>query len=176
MTSTTGTIGDLVEVDGGWELRYERRLAHAPEKVWRAITETDHLEVWFPHRIRGEFVVGNTLTFGSHDGEGDSFEGTVTAVDPPRLLAFTWGGDQLTIELTPDGEGTVLTFVDTITELGKAARDGAGWHACIDALVLVVDDDKPDWEGTQRWAQVHPSYVETFGPEAATIGPPAGKV
>jgi hypothetical protein len=25
-----------------------------------------------------------------------------------------------------------------------------------------------------RWSQVHPHYVESFGPEAATIGPPEG--
>jgi len=25
-------------------------------------------------------------------------------------------------------------LLDTIDELGKAARDGAGWHACLDVL------------------------------------------
>lgn len=34
---------------------------------------------------------------------------------------------------------------------GKAARDGAGWHTCLD-----------------------PGYVERFGPEGATVGPPDG--
>jgi hypothetical protein len=26
----------------------------------------------------------------------------------------------------------------------------------------------------ERWAEVHPHYVESFGPAAASIGPPEG--
>ena len=29
-----------------------------------------------------------------------------------------------------------------------------------------------DTESTTAWEDVHPDYVERFGPEAATIGPP----
>ncbi len=31
-------------------LRFERRLSHPVEVVWRAITESDELERWFPSR------------------------------------------------------------------------------------------------------------------------------
>ncbi|UMG93452.1 SRPBCC domain-containing protein [Nocardioides sp. TF02-7] len=34
-------------------LRFERRLAHPPEKVWRALTESEHLRHWFPADIVG---------------------------------------------------------------------------------------------------------------------------
>lgn len=173
---TVGRIGDLVPVGERWELRYERHLLHAPEKVWRAITEPEHLEVWFPQRIIGEFVVGSELIFRSHGDDEFEFDGTVTEVDPPRLLAFTWGGDRITIEIAPDGSGSILTFVDSINELGKAARDGAGWHACLDALGLAVDGRPLDWEGSERWSAVHPTYVDSFGAEAARIGPPQTKV
>jgi uncharacterized protein YndB with AHSA1/START domain len=171
----TVEVGELVEAGERWELRYERRLAHSPEKVWRAITEAEHLKIWFPQQIIGEFVVGSELTFKAHGSDDPGFAGTVTAVDPPRLLAFTWGADQITIEIAAEGDGSLLTFVDSITELGKAARDGAGWHACLDALELVVAGTGPDWEGSERWAAVHPSYVSAFGLQAATIGPPTSK-
>jgi hypothetical protein len=26
--------------------------------------------------------------------------------------------------------------------------------------------------GTTRWKEIHPAYVATFGPDAATLGPP----
>ena len=32
----------------------------------------------------------------------------------------------------------------------------------------------PAVDRDQRWRQVHPSHVSQYGPEAATIGPPAG--
>jgi len=35
-----------------------------------------------------------------------------------------------------------------------------------------LDQQKPPWEKGERWGQVHDSYVERFGPEAATVGPP----
>ncbi|MDQ1476961.1 MAG: hypothetical protein QOE62_2190, partial [Actinomycetota bacterium] len=53
--------GDTRQVDGRleragdrWRLRFSRRLAHPQEKVWRAITEEDHLQAWFPFVIEGE--------------------------------------------------------------------------------------------------------------------------
>jgi hypothetical protein len=62
--------------------------------------------------------------------------------------------------------------VDTFGELGKAARDGAGWHTCLDLLAFTLDEKEAPWSSAERWRQVHGSYVEGFGPEAATIGPP----
>jgi hypothetical protein len=71
-----------------------------------------------------------------------------------------------------DGDGSTLTLLVTLDELGKAARDGAGWHVCLDLLALRLDGTTAPWSSGERWRQVHPSYVEALGPEAATIGPP----
>jgi hypothetical protein len=30
----------------------------------------------------------------------------------------------------------------------------------------------PPWSSGERWQEVHPGYVEHFGPQAATIGAP----
>ena len=158
--------GILERTDAGPRLRFTRRLAHPVETVWRAITEPEHLKAWFPDTIEVErWEVGASLQF-------NGFEGEVLAVDPPALLEFRWGTDTIRIELAPDGDGTALTLLDTFDELGKAARDGAGWHVCLDQLEHELDGSSPPWSAGDRWQEVHPGYVDDFPPEASTIGPP----
>jgi len=165
--------GELEQTGSLWRLRFTRRLDHPVEKVWRAITEPEHLQAWFPDTIVvEEWAVGAPLRFEtSHEEIGD-FDGEVLAVEPPRLLEFRWGSDAIRFEVEPDGDGCTLTLTDTIDELGKAARDGAGWHTCLDLLEHHLDGSDPEWSSSERWGQVHPGYVEAFGPEAAKIGPP----
>jgi hypothetical protein len=64
-------------------------------------------------------------------------------------------------------------LLDTFGELGKAARDAAGWHECLDRLGDDLDAGRLSFTPGQRWSEVHPRYVEEFGPEAAALGPPA---
>jgi len=163
--------GKLEQAGAQWRLRFERELAHAPETVWRALTEPEHLQAWFPHTIVGEWTVGAPLRFESKYGD---FDGQVLACEPPSLLEFSWGPDTIRFEVAPagDGESCTLTLIDTLEELGKAARDGAGWHTCLDALEDELDGRPAADDSVERWARVHPGYVEAFGPEAATLGPP----
>jgi uncharacterized protein YndB with AHSA1/START domain len=163
--------GKLEQAGDLWRLRFTRRLRHSPEKVWSAITEPEHLAAWFPDRIVvDEWAVGAPLRF-EHEG-GDPFEGEVLAVDPPSVLEFGWGTDTIRLEIAPDGDGCTLTLLDTFDELGKAARDAAGWHTCLDALERHLAGDPSARAAHETWSEVHPGYVEDLGPEAATIGPP----
>lgn len=163
--------GTLEQTNRGPRLRFTRRLAHAPEKVWRAITEPEQLKAWFPQAVVVErWEPGAPLQF---TGQA-SFTGEVLAFEPGRLVEFRWGTDTLRLELEPDGDGTLLTLLDTLDELGKAARDAAGWHTCLDALEAQLDGETREWSDSDRWREVHPGYVDDFGPEAAAIGPPAG--
>jgi uncharacterized protein YndB with AHSA1/START domain len=167
--------GQLDRVGDGWQLRFVRTLPHPRQKVWRALAEPGHRDAWFPQRIEidGPWLAGAKLQFvGSTPG--GSFDGEVLAYDPPRVLEMRWGTDRLRFELAADGDRTVLTLVSTLGELGTAARTGAGWHTCLDTLGYALDGQAPPWTGEERWRQVHPDYVRRFGPEAATIGPPAG--
>ncbi|HZD80079.1 MAG TPA: SRPBCC family protein [Actinomycetota bacterium] len=166
--------GTLEPAGDRWRITYERRLAHPPEKVWRALTEAEHLAAWFPSTIEGDWEVGAPLRFVFPFEEAPVLEGTVLAYEPPRLLELTWGEDHLRFELTPEGGGCHLRFAVTIVELGKGARDGAGWHACLDALARHLDGDAPAAVRAARegWKEVHPAYVKSFGPEASVIGPP----
>ena len=167
--------GTLEQTAAGPRLRFTRRLAHPPEKVWRAITEPEHLRAWFPDGIVvEEWAVGARLRFEPAPGMAEPFDGEVLAYEPPTVVEFRWGTDVIRLEVAPDGDGTELTLLDTIDELGKAARDGAGWHTCLDQLEHHLDGTTPSWSASDRWREIHPSYVEGFGPEAATIGPPAG--
>ena len=53
---------------------------------------------------------------------------------PPSVMELRWEGDEtLRLEVAP-GSGCVLTLINRFDEIGKAARDAAGWHACLDAL------------------------------------------
>ena len=167
--------GELERCGDRWELRFTRELAHPAEKVWRAVTEPAHLDAWFPQRVVGEWRVGAPLKFESRDGEFPAFDGEVLACEPPSLLEFRWGPDVIRFEVVPNAEpatGCTFRLSDVFGELGKAARDAAGWHTCIDFLEHHLSGTEEPWTSGERWSAVHPGYVERFGPGAATLGPP----
>jgi uncharacterized protein YndB with AHSA1/START domain len=170
------TLGRLDEVGGRWQLEFVRSLPRPPEQVWRALTEPAQLSAWFPAELHGERVAGAPLRFVFGPDEGPAVDGEMLVYDPPSVLEYRWGPELLRFELTADGEGTRLRFLNTFTERGKAARDAAGWHACLDLLGYELADEDPPWHPGARWGQLHPSYVEALGPEASTIGPPEGMV
>jgi len=153
-------------------LRFARRLPHPPAKVWRALTEPEHLAAWFPTTVEGERAAGSELRFGFREGQAPPFDGRMLAFDPPALMELIWGDERLRFELTPDGGGTLLTFTATFAELGRAARDGAGWHVCLDLLGYDLGDLMAPWPQNEQWSAVHSEYVARFGPDAATVGPP----
>ena len=164
-------LGTLTRQGDQWTLTFTRSLKHSPEKVWRAVTEPEHLAVWFPQEIVGERRADAPLKF-LHP-KSAAFDGQMRVFDPPSVIEFTWGTDLLRIELQADGEGTRLTLSDTFGELGKAARDAAGWHECLNRLVGDLDGESPSAWGS-NWRQLNEIYKEHFGPEASVLGPPTG--
>jgi uncharacterized protein YndB with AHSA1/START domain len=164
-------LGTLEQRDDKWSITFTRRLRHSPDKVWRAVAEPEHMAAWFPQEMVGERRAGASLKFVS--SQGDAFEGEMVVFDPPTVMELLWGADRLRIEVRPDddGTGTVLTLTDTFAELGKAARDAAGWHECLDRLAHALDGTEPPKWGT-NWRDGLAVYVDRFGPDASTIGPP----
>ena len=140
-------------------LRFERRLAHPVETVWRAITESDELGHWFPSKVDlDDPRPGAEMTFRFEhmplEDTPSTMSGRVTDFDPPRLFAFYWGEDHLRFELEPVAgeDACVLRLTVLLESRDKAARDSAGWHVCLDRLETRLaggssagDDD--DWRG-----------------------------
>jgi uncharacterized protein YndB with AHSA1/START domain len=181
--------GVLIERGGRYQLRFQRRFAHPVERVWAAITEPEQLKKWLAEGEidlrKGGSVV---LTWQNRDqadevlreqgidpeeaANAGILHGTVTEVDPPRLLE--WDGDvhgTLRWELEPDGEGTVLTFSSTMDELEEKFKSMnlAGWHIHFDILERTLEGQPFDWAtdwdrwGMPRWEQHHKRYLASVG-------------
>jgi uncharacterized protein YndB with AHSA1/START domain len=149
--------------DGRSVLRMQRRLAHPPDKVWQALVEPDRLAEWFPATVRPELRVGGAVEFGFGD------PGTVTDLDPPRLIAYTWGTDHLRWEVEPDGEGSLLRLTHTFDDRAGAASFAAGWHICLVALALQLAGRPVAGAEDEDQDALHERYVGEFGLDAPDV-------
>ena len=175
--------GRLITVDGRPALRFERRYRQPVERVWRAVTEPEEMEKWFPAQVLGERAVGAALTFdddaqraaANEAGEptradGPMFTGTVVTFDPPQVFAFTWGDELLRLELVPEGDGTLLRFTQVLSHQSVAARNGAGWHMCLLELDRLVEGAAADpaTEADEDFGIYH-EYLDRMGPELGEL-------
>ena len=169
---TAAAYGQLIRTGDLAVLEYRSRFDHSPENVWRALTEPDQLVAWFPTTIDGERTAGAALTFRFEQLDLPPMHGQMMTFEPPSLLEFTWGGDLLRFALEPDGDGTEMTFTVTLDELGKATRDGAGWHQSLEALDRALAGEQGRDYDTDHWRELRDVYAERFGPDASVLGPP----
>jgi uncharacterized protein YndB with AHSA1/START domain len=156
-------------IDGRPALRFERRLQHPPEQVWRALTEPAQLADWFPSRVEVDLRVGGAMHFDFVE-EGFTLSGEVTALEAPRRFAFTWGDDHLHFDLEPEdgGSACMLHFLVELDVRDKAARDASGWHQCFDRLerLLGGTEDAPP---AQTWHELYEEYARRGMPVGASI-------
>src|SRR6266542_177287 len=116
-TAPLTALGRLEPAGDRWQIRFTRDLPHPPEKVWRAITEPEHLVAWFPTTIDGERAAGAKLRFTFPFDEAPDMDGEMLVYDPPSVMELRWGDDTLRLELTPTDDGTRLTLVDVFDDL-----------------------------------------------------------
>jgi hypothetical protein len=112
------------------------------------------------------------MSFRFDDPDAPPTEGKVTELDPPRLFAFDWGGEQLRFELEPAGDGCRLLFTHFLSERIQAARDAAGWEMCLrqlDRLLAGEDAEAPGIGPTPEWRDLYDKYVEEGLPSGAEI-------
>jgi uncharacterized protein YndB with AHSA1/START domain len=100
-------------------LSFEFELAHAPEKVWRALTDPALLSEWLLPVIGFDLTPGAEFTFKTQPYPG--WDGTVSCrfieIEPGRKLKYTWTVPFLetvvTFTLTPTSSGTRLDLVQS---------------------------------------------------------------
>ena len=163
----------LTKTGKRYTLGLERRLAHAPEKVWRVLTERDLLKQWFPCDVEGEWKVGAPLRFSFLHGEGEGLPeedmlGEVLTADPPRLLEFRWGTHLLRCELIAEGDGCRLLFSDSFEDASWGARNATGWEFCLENLELLLKGAATAKFVADVWQKKFEHYVGKFEPE---VGP-----
>ena len=170
------TDGTLERRGGRQLIRFERQLRHPVERVWRALTEPDEIAAWLAlaelEPTEGGRVV---LTWQNTDPEGNTAvaHGTVSALDPPRLLELdTDIHGRLRWELEPAGDGTRLTFTADVQLPDDYELEVlAGWHIHLDHLEHVLDGGTIDWPNWSRdhmpeWERIRAGY-EAEGVTAA---------
>lgn len=162
--------GTLHTTGGRSVLRFERRLRHPVEKVWRAVTDADEMAHWFPASVDMELRAGGKIQFTFPGGEMDTGDGVITELDPPRVFAFTWNGEPLRMELRPDGEGTLLIFTHTFDDRPMAGSFATGWETCLGALEARLSAVAPGGPGApERYAERHDAYHAAFGLGEGTV-------
>jgi len=91
----------------------ERELAHAPEKIWRALTQPHLIEEWL---MKSDFKPSVGHRFNLRGDWGGVLDCEVLVVEPNKKLSYTWNFDDaanglksvVTWTLTPTGNGTHL--------------------------------------------------------------------
>lgn len=115
----------------------ERDFAHAPEKLWRALTQPQLLADWL---MESDFVpsLGHRFRFTADWGGVDC---EVKEIEPLRSLSYSWNAygleSTVTWTLTPSAAGTLLRMEQTGFKPDQdQAYHGArsGWRAFFNAL------------------------------------------
>lgn len=160
-------------------LRFERVLAAPLATVWRYLVDPELRARWFMGGAIDPRPGGKITLTMDHDNlsdgdvafperyapfKGQSWTETITAIDPPRMIAFTWNeGDQdvpgtVRIELEDVGaQRTRLVLTHTgLTGPDQATNFGGGWHAHLATLQKrLAGEPTPDFWALHAASEKH---------------------
>lgn len=171
--------GAQVRKDGErWTLILVRELRHSPEKVWQALTDPAHLREWAPFDADGSLgTAGTTVKLTTVGAPGPHISETkVTRADAPRLLEYTWGGNDIRWELEDFAGGTRLTLWTSI-DRHFISMGAAGWHICLDVLDRLLSESPigrmagPELMTFDGWQRLNSEYASQFGVELPSWPP-----
>jgi uncharacterized protein YndB with AHSA1/START domain len=153
-----------------WTLILVRDLRHSPASVWQALTDPAQLHEWAPFDSDanlGAIGAAKLTTVGMP--EPIVSETIVMRADPPHVLEYNWGGNDMRWELQPHGEGTRLTLWHNI-DRRFIAMGAAGWHICLDVLDrLLAGNPIGRTVGNTAmkcgWTRLHAEYAAQFETE-----------
>jgi uncharacterized protein YndB with AHSA1/START domain len=124
----------------------EREFSHQPEKIWRALTRPHLIAEWL---MKNDFApaVGHRFNFRQDYLPNGALDCEVLAVEPNKLLSYTWGSTSdnpafavqniVTFRLTPTATGTHLRVEQAgFRPEQQQAYQGAkyGWPRFLDKL------------------------------------------
>jgi uncharacterized protein YndB with AHSA1/START domain len=141
-------------------VRIERMLPGPIERVWAYLTDSEKRKLWF---AGGDFelraggkanlrfdhsLLSSEATPPEMKMKQSEWTETITRVEPPRLLAYTFqhGGpeSEVTFELEPHGKGVLLILTHRrIVDRSKKLGLGSGWAAHIDILEDRLNGEQP---------------------------------
>ncbi|HVY38034.1 MAG TPA: SRPBCC family protein [Polyangia bacterium] len=160
---------DVQKEGDKWTLIVVRDLRHPPALVWQALTDPAHLTQWAPFDADHSLAaVGPVKLSTAGVPQPQVSESKVTRADAPRLLEYSWGGQDLRWQLEPAGAGTRLTLWHNI-DRGFIAWGAAGWHICLDVLDRLlagapigrlVAGEAMQFSG---WQRLSVEYAKQFG-------------
>jgi uncharacterized protein YndB with AHSA1/START domain len=163
----TRADGTLVVADDIAVIAFERRLGHAVEAVWAALTDPQELACWLGPGIL-EPREGGQVSIRTGPGDRPerqrTISGRVLACDPPRVLEHEWIQPGLDVsivryELEADAGGTILRLTHRRTVAPTATGGRAGWHAYLDRLAAHLGGlPVPAW--AERRSAVQDAYQE----------------
>lgn len=146
-------------------LRLQRSLPGPIERVWHYLTDSEARGRWlargpmdlrvggevrleFRHDDLSEHRVPTPERHRTEDGCHRQ-SGRVTACEPPRLLAHTWGeadgtSSEVRFELEPAGDRVLLTITHRrLPDRAALLSVAAGWHAHVGILVDRLEGRAP---------------------------------
>jgi uncharacterized protein YndB with AHSA1/START domain len=156
------TPGTVTNFDDSATVRFERVIDAAIDRVWQALTEQDDMSRWLaPTQFEARSGGAVSIDFG----EGGKVVGTVTAIEAPNTLEYTWdftgeGESILRFELTANGPQTKLVLEHRLLPHNQGVGYGAGWHAHLDVLEAHLGGREPvDWD--ERFSRVIGHYTSS---------------
>jgi uncharacterized protein YndB with AHSA1/START domain len=170
-TMDTKSKGE-VSIEGEYgTLKFERRLSHPIEIVWKAITAPEEIFRWLPD-YKGVFDghKGGTIDL-VNTVSGSRVTGDILVWDLHRVFEYEWhispnqmfphGEPESVVrwELKQDGDSDTLLLTATHSLLTKstALRLAPAWHAYLDRLEAILNNQvPPDW--ARRFAEVKELY------------------
>jgi uncharacterized protein YndB with AHSA1/START domain len=167
-------LGSYVVTDRRPAVRFQRDYPYPIERVWTAITDPGELAHWFPApEITIDGRVGGTITFAG-DPHLDGSTGTIVRWQPPTELAFTWGADELRFQLeATDANSCRLVLINILDQGDAAARNAAGWWACLNELARALagapGDGPHSAAAAELWPDSYAAHVAAGLPHGAEI-------
>ena len=132
-------------------LALKRRFKATPAQLFQAWTQPEKMIRWWGAYDDGKPPIAETdlkvggrfrVQFWTPDGEHHSVSGLYREVVTDRKLVFSWAWQstperqsQVTVDLRPDADGTILTLTHEQFFSDKARDDHAvGWNQAFDKL------------------------------------------